>query len=146
MSIIRGFDAFLNPNDAFEGIKNIYGFDMKDGFLIDKDAYTHDPDHYCVQIVGHVKDDYAGKVDYETNFYGTENYAAAWTSGPVELVNRPEGSDWTEIVRTEMVTKEEAEAMLATVQAGGTYKVNMTLASEIVVAENAADTFAPVAQ
>lgn len=146
VSIIRGFDAFLNPNDAFEGIKNIYGFDMKDGFLIDKDAYTHDPDHYCVQIVGHVKDDYAGKVDYETNFYGAENYAAAWTSGPVELVNRPEGSDWTEIVRTEMVTKEEAEAMLATVQAGGTYKVNMTLASEIVVAENAADTFAPVAQ
>jgi len=143
-SIIRGFMAFQNPQEAFRGIKNIYGFDMADGILIDKDGYTDDHDRYCVQIVCHIKDDYQGKVDYETNWYGAENYAQAWQSGPVEIVNRPEGTEWTEIVRTAKVSKEDAEAMLATIEAGGVYKVNLTIASGVIVADVVTDTFIPV--
>ena len=74
-----------------------------------------------------------------------ENYAEQWTSGPVEIINRPDQNDWTEIVRTKRVnSREEAEALLAAVQPGETYKVNMDLISDILLGETPETTFVKV--
>ena len=143
--ILHGFDAWQNANEAFKGLTNVYGFDLSQGLPIHKDSFVNDPDSYFVQIVCHVKDDYAGKVDYETNFYGAENYATQWTSGPVEIVNRPDAENWTEIVRTQRVgSLEEAQALLDAIQAGKTYQVNLDVISDIVLAATPAETFVEV--
>ena len=117
VSVVHGFDAFMNPNEAFRGQKNLYGFDLGDGFVIDKDSYTHDPDGWYVQVVCNVLDDYNGGVDYETNWYkghyttgvNDDPLAKPWTSGPVEMGFQQTG--WTEVLRTQrFASKAEAEA------------------------------------
>lgn len=143
--VLHGFNAWQNPHEAFKDQENIFGFNLSQGFVIDKDSFVHNPDAHFVQIVGKVNDAYEGKVDYETNWYGAENYATKWTSGPVEIVNREDSKNWTEIVRTAIVgSKEDAEKLLATIQVGNTYKVKMTQNSDIVLAEKLEDTFTKI--
>jgi glyoxylase-like metal-dependent hydrolase (beta-lactamase superfamily II) len=144
-TILHGFDAWQNPNEAFAGQMSVYGFDLSKGLPIHKDSFVNEPDKYFVQIVGHVNDDYAGKVDYDTNWYGAENYAGKWTSGPIEIANRPDAENWTEIVRTTRVgSLEEAQQLLNSIEAGKTYKVNMDIISDIQVADTLTETFVPV--
>mgnify|MGYP003772302345 FL=1 len=117
VSVIHGFDAFLNKNDLFAGQKNIYGFNIDEGFLIDKDSCTHDPDGWYIQVVCKVRDSYDGGVDYETNWYkgkyvtGLQNapLTKPWASGPVEV--SISSNNWVETLRTDRFdSKEEAEA------------------------------------
>ncbi len=143
IQVIQGTDAWQNKNEAFRGITNIYGADMGDGFLTGIDAHVHDPEHYYVQISCHVHDDYEGKLDYETNFYGTENYASAWTSGPVEIANCADPEDWFEIIRTVPTDYDTAVAIASMLVEGGIYNVHMTMTSEIVIPEDASQTFVP---
>jgi glyoxylase-like metal-dependent hydrolase (beta-lactamase superfamily II) len=142
--ILHGFNAWQNPNEAFAGQWSVYGFELNQGIVIHKDSFVHEPNAYFVQIVCHVNDDYAGKVDYDTN-WNNGNYAGQWTSGPVEIANRPDADNFTEIVRTTRVDSlEAAEALLASIEAGKTYKVQMDIISDIIVADNLAETFVPV--
>jgi hypothetical protein len=117
VSVIHGFDAFINKNEKFAGQKNIYGFDLSKGFVTDKDSYTHDPDGWYVQVICNVLDNYDGGVNYDTNWYKGKYVAGAndipiarpWSSGPVEISISPHG--WTEILRTERFdTRAKAEA------------------------------------
>ena len=138
--LIQGYNQWLNPCDSFEGQYNIDGEDMSKGFVIEKDSYVHDPEGWYVQVAVHVMDDYDGAVRYDDNFY-TE-YASQWTSGPVESIH---GEGWFEVIRTGRIdSKEEAQALLDTLQKGGHYKVQLNTASDIVNAENLLDTFVPV--
>lgn len=117
VSVIHGFDAFVNQNQVFADQENIYGFTLDQGFVIDKDSYVHDPDGWYVEIIGRVDDGYKGGLNYDENFYkgqyvtGKNNtlLTAPWTSGPIEMSNRPES--WSEILRTvRLETREQAEA------------------------------------
>ena len=150
VQLIQGCNSWQNVNDAYveavQGMVNVYGEDLTRGLLTGIDAHVHNPDEYVVQISCHVHDDYAGHVDYETNFYGTENYASAWTSGPVETANvtTDDVDSWFEIIRTIYTDYDTALAIYNTVQAGETYKLNLRITSEIEIAENAAETFVPV--
>jgi hypothetical protein len=117
VQVLHGFDAFMNKNEKFKGQKNIYGFDLSQGFVTDKDSYTHDPEGWYVQVNCNVLDRYDGGVDYETNWY-KGNYTTGinntpitkpWNSGPVDVSISPYG--WTENLRTlRFDTKQEAEA------------------------------------
>jgi hypothetical protein len=150
VQLIQGCNAWQNVNDAYvaatQGMVNVYGEDLTRGLLSGIDAHVHNPDEYVVQVSCHVHDDYQGHVDYETNFYGAENYESAWTSGPVETANvdTDHVEDWFEILRTVYTDYDTALAIYNSVKAGETYKVNLAITSEILVAENAADTFVPV--
>ncbi|MGE4354348.1 MAG: MBL fold metallo-hydrolase [Oscillospiraceae bacterium] len=138
--VLHGFNAFMNPNEAFAGQTNCYGFDVANGFLIDKDSYTHDPDGWYVQIVGNVLDDYNGGVYNDDNWY--DDYASSWSSGPIEKSITP---DWVEVLRTvRLDSEEEAKALLATISNGGYYKVNLNMISDIETTDNLVDTFTPV--
>jgi hypothetical protein len=76
---------------------------------------VHDPDGWYVQFELDVLDSYGGFLP---------------GVGPVESI-RPEV---TEILRTQRLgSRAEAEAVRATVSAGGTYRVDLTPASAIVV-------------
>lgn len=138
--VMHGYDAWLNPSDAFVGQYNRKGEDMSLGFNINKDSHVHDPNGWFVQISVHVDDDYDGTVNYDTNFY--KGYAEKWTSGPIESVHK----DWVEIMRTgRLDSKEEAEALLAKIKNGGKYEVNLNMNSDIILdAKNVMNTFAPV--
>ena len=138
--VLHGYDAWLNPCEKFAGQTNLEGEDMSRGFVIAKDSYTHDPDGWFVQVSVHVQDDYDGAVRCDNNFY--KEYPSKWTSGPVESVH----PNWVEILRTERFdTKEEAEAVLATIQKGNFYEVELALSSDILNnKENALLTFSPV--
>lgn len=121
VTVVHGYDAFMNKNPLFADQTNVYGFTLDQGFVILWDTYPHDPDGWYVQVVCDVDDDYDGGVDHDNNWWVldgndyTTNYdnkgerPVAWESGPVELVNTPER--WDEILRTERFdTREEAEA------------------------------------
>jgi hypothetical protein len=117
IGVIHGFDAFLNKNSLFANQTNIYGFSLDKGFLIDKDAYTNDPDGWYVQVVCNVQDSYDGGVAYDTNWYkgsyvlGAKNepLTKPWATGPVDVSINPKA--WTETLRTErFASKAEAEA------------------------------------
>ena len=150
IQIIQGTNAWQNVNDAWveatKGMTNVYGVDLSQGLLTGIDAHVHNPDKYVVQVSCHVHDDYKGQLDYETNFYGTENYASAWTSGPIETANidMDHIDEWFEILRTEYVDYDTAVAIADTLKAGGVYNVYMHIDSEIIVPENPAETFIEV--
>lgn len=135
VNVIHGFDAFLNQTDLFAGQTNFYGASLDKGFLIDKDAYVHDPDGWYVQVVCNVEDSYDGGVRYDSNFYkgqyvtGAKNdqLKSAWLDGPVEFTISPDG--WFEILRTERFAT-EAEAMAyAKALTNGTYSAPFELYS-----------------
>lgn len=117
ISVIHGFDAFLNKTPLFANQKNVYGFSLDKGFLIDKDSCTHDPDGWYIQVICRVNDGYDGGVNYDTNWYKghyvagpkDEPIAKPWDSGPVEITISP--TNWTETLRTQrFASREQAEA------------------------------------
>lgn len=132
-AILHGYDAWLNPSPYFEGLTNLDSEDLGEGFVIEKDAYVHDPDGWYVQLCVHVKDGYTGNINT-----GDPEIP----SGPVESL---QGDGWFEIIRTERLdSKEEAEALLAQLQSGATYTVTLDKSSEIQLADNLSDTFQKV--
>lgn len=74
---------------------------------------------------------------------GTKSLAAIdYAGGPVESLRSIAGTP--EILRTQRLnSKAEAEAILLTVTKGGTYTVDLTKASAIVVPGPITDTFKP---
>lgn len=127
--LLHGFNILQNVNPLLDGIYNSNGDNLGDGVMITRDGYMHDPDQWFIQISVHVDDDYEGKF---TNLTNGKN-------GPVESIH---GDEWCEIVRTEYFdSKEEAEAVLATLKAGATYTVTMDRNSNVLLAEDIMDTF-----
>ncbi|MGF9757601.1 MBL fold metallo-hydrolase [Microvirga sp. 0TCS3.31] len=105
--VLHGYDKAMNVNPRIPL--------LADGVEIALDSHVHDPDGWYVQFELDVLDSYGGFLP---------------GVGPVESV-RPEV---TEILRTQRFdTREEAEAVLRSVKAGGTYRVDLTRASAIVV-------------
>ena len=131
VKLLHGFNAVTAVSDKLNGVLDIYGNNLGNGILQKRDAYVHDPDAWYLQIAMHVDDDYAGEF---RNLEGA-------TNGPVECLM---GEGWFELNRTQAMTRDQAEQLLATLQAGKSYKVNMTRDSDIVLAENLLDTFVPV--
>lgn len=165
VTIQRGFNAFQNAgNENLAGIENIYGWDLSNGLSVDRDSYSHDPNGWYVQIVGHVDDDYVGGLyfseDDVAKYNGLDNpeesYSVNWyvaegndytdfsgkeanpKSGPVESFT---GEGWVEVIRTQRLnTKEEAEALAAYVQglidSGVTnFSLTMNNAGDIILPE-----------
>jgi hypothetical protein len=132
---------------------------LANGIQIITDAYTNDPIGWYVQFYVDVLDDAAYKGFLPTGHtqaaltytglksdgtIGTKSLAAiTYAGGPVESLRPTAGTP--EILRTQRLnSKAEAEAILLTVAKGGTYAVDLTKASAIVVAPNVTDTFKPV--
>ena len=105
--VLHGYDKAMNVNPRIPL--------LADGVEIALDSHVHDPDGWYVQFELDVLDSYGGFLP---------------GVGPVESV-RPEV---TEVLRTQRFSsREEAEAVLRSVQSGGTYRVDLTRASAIVV-------------
>ncbi|MCW6006239.1 MBL fold metallo-hydrolase [Micromonospora sp. CPCC 205371] len=107
--VIRGYDKHMNVNPKIPL--------LADGIVIERDSYVHDPDGYYVQFYADVHDSYEGFLP---------------GSGPVESYRPTPGAP--EILRTQRFhSRAQAEAVLASVAAGATYRVDLTPASAIVV-------------
>lgn len=141
--VMHGYDPYLNKggveegalmNTASQGGSATSDFDMSKGFLFAKDGFVTDPDAWYVQIGAHVMDDYDGNVYSNTGV----NTGSEFTSGPVESFH---GDGWCELIRTEAMTKEEAEALAASLKQGAFYEVTLKKTGDIVNAENVMDTF-----
>ncbi len=147
ISVLHGYDVFLNKgvvpedagliNSASAGGSAKSDFNVVKGFLFAKDGFVYDPDAWFVQVCAHVEDGYDGNVYSNTGV----NADIEFTSGPVESFH---GDGWFEIIRTENMTKAEAEALAASLQAGGSYKVNIKKTGDILNAEDVMKTFVPV--
>lgn len=147
ISVLHGYDVFLNQgvvaedagiiNSASSGGSAMSDFNVSKGFLFAKDGFVYAPDTWFVQICAHVQDDYDGNVYSNTGV----NEGIEFTSGPVESYH---GEGWFEIIRTEGMTKAEAEALAATLQSGASYKVNLKKTGDIINAEDVMNTFVPV--
>lgn len=131
IKLIHGFNAVTAVSEKLHGVYDIYGNDLGNGILQKRDAYVHDPDAWYLQIAMRVDDDYAGAF---TDLVDASN-------GPVECLI---GENWFELNRTQAMTKDQAEALMATIEPGKSYKVTMTRDSDIVLADNILDTFVPV--
>jgi hypothetical protein len=113
--VIQGYDKAMNVNPRIPL--------LADGVTINLDSHVHDPDGWYVQFELDVLDSYGGFLP---------------GVGPVESI-RPEV---TEILRTQRFdSRAEAEAVLASVEAGGTYRVDLTKASAIVVPADGSPVF-----
>lgn len=118
--VLHGYDKAMNVNPRIPL--------LADGVTIDLDSHVHDPNGWYVQLELDVLDSYGGFLP---------------GVGPVESV-RPEV---TEILRTQRFgSREEAEAVLATLEAGGTYRVDLTRASAIVVPADGSPVLEPVTE
>lgn len=143
----HGYDVFLNKgvvaeeagiiNSASSGGSAKADFNVSKGFLFAKDGFVYAPDTWFVQICAHVQDEYDGNVYSNTGV----NEGNEFTSGPVESFH---GEGWFEIIRTEGMTKAEAEALAATLQAGASYKVTIKNTGDIINAQDVMKTFVPV--
>ncbi|WP_336716488.1 MBL fold metallo-hydrolase [Arthrobacter sp. USHLN218] len=113
--VLHGYDRALNKNPQIPL--------LADGATILIDSFVHDPDGWYVQFELDVLDSYGGYLP---------------GVGPVESI-RPEV---TEILRTQRFpSREEAESVLESVEAGGTYRVALTPASAIVIPADGATVF-----
>ncbi len=118
--IIQGFNGFQNVVPQIPLLKN--------GIQIITDSYTHDPEGWYVQFFIDVLDGYGGFLP---------------GSGPVESYRPTPGAP--EILRTQRLgSRAEAEAILKTVHKGGTYYIDLTKASAIIVPKNIVGTFKEV--
>ena len=132
--VMHGYDPYLNKggveegvltNTASEGGSAKQNFDMSKGFLFAKDGFVTDPDAWYVQVCAHVMDGYDGNVYSDTGV----NAGSEFTSGPVESFH---GEGWVEIIRTEAFdSKEEAEALAASLEAGEYYVVDLKQTGDI---------------
>jgi glyoxylase-like metal-dependent hydrolase (beta-lactamase superfamily II) len=110
--VIRGYDKHMNVNPKIPL--------LEDGIVIERDSYVHDPQGYYVQFYADVLDSYGGFLPGD---------------GPVESYRSTPGSP--EILRTQRFnSRTQAEAVLASVAVGGTYRVDLTPASAIVIPPN----------
>ncbi len=115
--IIQGFNKNQNVNEKIPLLKN--------GIQNVADSYTHDPEGWYVQFYIDVLDGYQGYLP---------------DSGPVESMRPAEGAP--EILRTQRLSsKADAEAILSTIEKGGTYYIDLTKASAIVVPDDITKTF-----
>ena len=146
--LVHGFDGRINANPLFEGVKNLAGEDLSNGILCIRDGYVHNPETWYVQVGMRVDDDYNGEL---TNLPNEINgpidpktgKPTKGTNGPIERLIL--GDDWLEVNRTlAFSSKEEAQAVLDTIQAGKSYTVTMDRNSNVVPAENILDTFKEV--
>ncbi|MDF2522687.1 MAG: hypothetical protein K0R31_328 [Clostridiales bacterium] len=145
--IIQGFNGFQNKNPQIPLLKN--------GVQIITDSYVNDPDGWYVQFYIDVEDSYKGYLPdnytYEGVFtdpeskYGKPGFDGIFkVGGPVESLRPTAGAP--EILRTQRLnSKVEAEAILATVKKGGSYFIDLTKASAIIVPSDVTKTFTPVA-
>ncbi len=129
--IIQGFNGFQNVNPKIPLLAN--------GIQIITDSYVNDPAGWYVQFFMDVQDNtYKGylPVNYVEGSY-------TFTGGPVESIRNIAGTP--EVLRTVRLNSlAEAQAILATVQQGGTYTVNLNKASEILVPTDVTKTFTAV--
>lgn len=147
ISVLHGYDVFLNKGvvaeaDGMMNTASLSGsaksdFNVSKGFLFAKDGFVQAPDSWFVQVCAHVQDGYDGNVYNNTGV----NEGIEFTSGPVESFH---GEGWFEIIRTEGMTKAEAEALAATLSSGASYKVNLKKTGDIINAEDVMNTFVPV--
>lgn len=108
--VLHGYDKAMNVNPRIDL--------LREGVEIRVDSHVHDPDGWYVQLELDVLDSYGGFLP---------------GVGPVESI-RPEV---TEVLRTQRLgSREEAEAIAASVRAGGTYRIDLTKASAIVVPDD----------
>lgn len=115
---LHGYDRALNKNPQIPLIA--------DGATIQIDSFVHDPEGWYVQFELDVLDSYGGFLP---------------GVGPVESI-RPEV---TEILRTQRFSsREEAEAVRESIEAGSTYRVTLTPASAIVIPADGAPVFRTV--
>lgn len=144
--LVHGYDPYLNKggveeglltNTASQGGSAKSDFDMSKGFLFAKDGFVTDPDAWYVQVGAHVLDGYDGNVYSNTGV----NAGNEFTSGPVESFH---GDGWYEIIRTEAMSKEEAEALCASLKNGAYYEVTLKRTGDIVNAANVMETFVEV--
>lgn len=113
--VIQGYDKAMNVNPRIPL--------LAEGVTINLDSHVHDPGGWYVQLELDVLDSYGGFLP---------------GVGPVESI-RPEV---TEILRTQRFSsRAEAEAVLATVQVGGTYRVDLTPASAIIIPTDSSPVF-----
>jgi len=132
--IIRGFNKRWLINSNFPL--------LKDGVEYSEESYQHDPGAYYVQFYADVLDDATYKGFIPQGYTQTVNGTTfTYTGGPVESIYA--GAGTPEIIRTTRLdTLAQAQAILASVQSGKTYKVNLNRTSDIVVAPVPANTFA----
>ena len=98
---------------------------LADGVVIGTDSFVHDPDSWYVQLQVDVLDSYGGYLP---------------GVGPVESIR----TGATEVLRTQAFsTRAEAESVLGRIRAGGTYRVDLTPASAIVVPGDGSPVFRP---
>jgi glyoxylase-like metal-dependent hydrolase (beta-lactamase superfamily II) len=148
--IIQGFDGFQNKNPRLPL--------LKDGIQIITDAYVNDSSGWYVQFYIDVLDDATYKGYLPTghsqaaltyngiNSSGaivTKSLAAiTYVGGPVESLHV--GTGTPEVLRTQRLSsKADAEKILASVTIGGTYTINLTKASAIIVPADVTKTFTP---
>ncbi len=146
ISVLHGYDVFLNKgvvaedagiiNSASAGGSAKSDFNVVKGFLFAKDGFVYDPDAWFVQVCAHVEDAYDGSVYSNTGV----NEGIEFTSGPVESFH---GEGWFEIIRTEGMTRAQAEELAASLKAGQSYKVTIKKTGDIINAEDVMKTFAP---
>jgi glyoxylase-like metal-dependent hydrolase (beta-lactamase superfamily II) len=98
---------------------------LAEGIVIGTDSFVHDPDGWYLQLQVEVYDSYGGYLP---------------GVGPVESIRTGE----TEVLRTQrFATRAEADAVLGTIRAGGTYHAGLTPASAIVVPGDGSAVFRP---
>lgn len=132
--VMHGYDVYLNKgvvpedagmktNDVAIGIADA-NWNLVKGFAFAKDGFVYDPDKWYVQIGARVNDDYDG------NVYSNQgiNEGLKFTSGPVESFRE----NWCELLRTEAMSKEEAEQLAVSLRPGATYKVNIKKTGDII--------------
>ena len=103
------------------------------------EAYVHDPDAYFVQFYMDVQDGYQGFIP-EGYTQTIDGKKITYKAYPVESIHP--GESTPEVLRTRRLgSLAEAQAILASVAKGRTYKIDLTKASEIIVPADVARTF-----
>lgn len=130
--IIRGYNMNQNINSNFPLLVN--GVNSTD-----KELFVHDPDGYYVQFTANVIDAYKGYIPdgYTQLIRGN---LLTYVGGPVDSIYKGGGSP--EAIRTQRLSSlADAQAILTSVAKGGTYKVDLTKASAIIVPADVTKTF-----
>lgn len=133
--IIRGNNRNWGVNANFPLLRN--------GIVFAAESYMHDPGAYYVQFYADVLDDATYQGFMPQGYTQTvAGQSFTYTGGPIESIYPGVGTP--EIIRTQRLNSlAEAQAVLANVRQGGTYRVDLTRTSNIVVPANPLQTFSP---